>query len=173
MRPGARLQLGLILAAALLAAAVWWLGRVERAAAPPKTLLPLSAAEIIEIEVRVGRDPLRHFTRGADGWQMRAPLTGPADAAHLERLARIAAAPVLRWRPLAEFDVAKIGLDPPWATVRLNGELLRFGELAALAPQRYVRRGDHVALIAARYGADIAASPESELASAAGTLPTL
>ena len=173
MRRAQRLQLALLVTVAVLAAAVLWTRQHRAASAAPEHLLPFTADQVDRIEIKTRTGVLRRFEKHADAWQMLAPDKGAANDAHLQRLARIAGAKVLRWRPAGEFDLAKIGLDPPWAMVTLNGQRLEFGTLAALAPQRYVKIGDHIALIPSRYAADIAATPDSELAAAASTLPRL
>ena len=57
----------------------------------------------------------------------------------------------LNWRPLADFELAKIGLAPPHAVLTLDGQTLAFGINAVTGPQRYVRVGERVALVSARY----------------------
>jgi hypothetical protein len=49
---------------------------------------------------------------------------------------------VLSWRPLADFESAKIGLAPPHAVLTLDDRTLAFGVNAVTGPQRYVRLGD-------------------------------
>ena len=74
-----------------------------------------------------------------------------ADDDRLRDLADIAAARVLSWRPLTDFEPAKIGLAPPQAVLTLDGQTLAFGVNAVAGPQRYVRVGERVALVSARY----------------------
>ncbi len=173
MSRSVRLRVALMVATIVLLTAVAWTQHRRAANAPPQTLLPLAPAAITQVEVQTREGVLRRFRREDGQWHMLAPEQGPANQAHLERLAELAAAKPLRWRPASDFDPARIGLEPAWATVRLNGTELRFGTLAALAPQRYVQVGEHIALISARYAADITATPDSELAHAGSTLPTL
>jgi hypothetical protein len=173
MKRAARQRLWLVAVLALLAVLVAWTLH-RQAPAAPETLLSLDPAEVTHIDVAAHDGAVRRFEKRNGHWWMTAPLKGRADDAHLERLAGIAAAEVLRWRPAAEFDLARIGLAPPFAVVHVDGHELRLGSLAALAPQRYVLLDDHVALIPARYAADITATPDSELARASSsTLPSL
>jgi hypothetical protein len=58
---------------------------------------------------------------------------------------------VLSWRPLADFDPARIGLAPPSVVLTLDGHALAFGEAAVTGPLRYVRAGDRVALVSVRF----------------------
>lgn len=168
MHRAARRRFGLAVGVVALAALAWW-SVARQPPAAPETLLPLDPAAITRIEVRAGTHATRRFEKRADGWWMTTPRLARADDAHVERLADIAAATVLGWRPASDFDAARIGLARPFATLRLDGRELVFGGLAALAPQRYVRVGDHVALIAAQHGTDLAATPDTEVAAAAST----
>ncbi len=173
MRRAQRLPLALLILVVLLAAAVLWTRQYHAASAAPERLLPFGPDQVTRIELKTRDGVERRFAKQGGTWHMLAPQQGEADAAHLGRLAAIANAKVLRWRPASAFDPARIGLDPPWAVVTLNGQRLEFGTLAALAPQRYVRIGDHIALIPSRYAADIAATPDSELTTAGSALPRL
>ena len=163
MRRATHIQLGLALLVAVLGGFVWWTLSSQTPAAPD-TLLPLAPDAVTQIDIRTRDNPVRRFEKRDEHWWMLAPNQGRADDEHLERLAAISAEKVLRWRPASEFDPVKIGLDPPFAVLHINGHELRLGGVAALAPQRYVLVNGHVALIAARYSTDIATTPESEMA---------
>ena len=65
--------------------------------------------------------------------------------------ASTAAAPVMSWRAASEFNPAKIGLHPPQAILRLDGQTLEFGETVVTGAQRYVRVGQRIALVPARF----------------------
>lgn len=173
MKRAHRLHLGLLVSVALLAALVGWSARHETAMAAPDTLLPLPADAVTTICIDTRQGVTRAFVKRDGQWHMTTPHQGLANQKHLQRLAALADAKVLGWRPVADFQPAKIGMAPPWATITVDGHALAFGALSALAPQRYVRVGDHIAMIRARYAADIRATPESELASAGRTLPSL
>lgn len=163
----------LLVIVAMLAGAVLWTVQHQSAGAAPKTLLPFGPDAVTHIDIKTREGVLRRFEKRDGQWHMLVPLQGLADVSHMQRLTAIAKARVLGWRPASEFDADKIGLAPPWAIVTVNGHELKFGTLAALAPQRYVLIKDHIAMIPARYAADIAATPDSELAHAGSTLPNL
>lgn len=163
MRRVALRRLALAAGVALLLAATAWQLRRERAD-DPGTLLALDPAAVTRVEVQVAGGQLRRFERRDGHWWMTAPQRGRADDTHLADLAAIAAAPALQWRPLADFDPAKIGLAPPAATLALNGEMLAFGALAPFERVRYVQAGTRVALVADRYTPYLAADPQRELA---------
>lgn len=173
MRRANRQLSWLLVTVAILAGVVLWTVQHQSAGAAPKTLLPFGPDAVNRISIKTREGELRQFEKHDGQWHMRAPQQGPANDSHMQRLAAIAKARVLGWRPASEFEPGKIGLAPPWAVVTINGHELKFGTLAALAPQRYVLVRDHVALIPARYAADIAATPDSELAHAGSTLPNL
>ncbi|HET8897804.1 MAG TPA: hypothetical protein VFN09_03345 [Rhodanobacteraceae bacterium] len=168
MRRETRQRLQLYAVVLLLASIAWCSARKDNTL-PPGQLLGLDPATINQVEVQAADGELRQFERRDGVWWMIQPTEAPADPAHLERLTEIAAATPLRWRPRKDFDTARIGLAKPFATLTLDGQRLVFGGLSALGPQRYVAVGDHVALIGARYTADLAATPASELAHAAST----
>lgn len=161
MRRATRFRLGLLGVLALLGALVWW--TTEHHPAAPTVLLTLDPTAITRVNIDTREGPLRSFEKRDGHWWMLTPQQGRADDAHLARLTEIAAAEVLRWRPASDFNGADIGLEPPFAILHLDDVSLRFGDLSALAPQRYVRVGEHVALVPARFGVDLAATPDSEL----------
>lgn len=162
MRRSVRRRLVLLIAViALVVLAAWqWQRQQQR---HPSTLLGIDPASITHIEVTAQSGPTRRFEKRDGQWFMTAPQQGRAKAEHIDKLIEVASAKVLRWRPRSDFDLAKIGLNKPFAILHLNDQILRFGAVAALAPQRYVEVGDHVALIPARYGAALAATVDSEL----------
>lgn len=137
--------LGLVALAVLLVVTAWqYLGDRAR---EPGTLLPLTPAAVTRIDVERAGHPAHHYVRRRGHWQ--AADGGHVDAGRMDELAALAAVPVIAWRHGAEFDPARIGLAPPALTVTLNGHALQFGALSAVAPQRYVRVGRRIALIAA------------------------
>lgn len=173
MRRANRQLSWLLVGVAVLAGIVLWTVQRQSANAAPETLLPFGAEAVSRIDIKTHKGELRRFEKRDDHWHMLAPLQGLADDRHMQRLSDITKAKILDWRPASEFNLAKIGLEPPWAVVTINDHELKFGTLAALAPQRYVLVQGHIAMIPARYAADIAATPDSELAGAGPTLPNL
>ena len=81
----------------------------------------------------------------------------------LSELADTAAAQVLSWRPASDFELARIGLAPPQAVLGLNGQRLEFGEMSVTGPQHFVRVGERIALVSARYMPRSPATPITEL----------
>jgi len=151
MKRGARRQLWLGLAVAALLAAAWWQVRSDQQAAPG-TLLPLQPGQITHIAVESAKAPAEHYVkRGAHWWRIDQATAERADDRRLEELARIAAAPVQSWQPASHFEPSKIGLSPPQATLRLDGETLRFGGPTAIGRNVYVQAGERIGIVSLRY----------------------
>lgn len=139
----------LVVVLALLALALWQWRMDVRAA--PGSLLALAPSSIARISLTVGKSPAMHYERRDGHWWRVDGAVQPADDGRLKELAATAAAPVASWRPVGDFDPARIGLSPPQAVLRLNDQALEFGEVASIGPLRYVRVGARVALVPARY----------------------
>jgi hypothetical protein len=145
-RQRAWLAIGIV---ALLAATVWqW--RQDRAQATG-TLLRLDPSSVDSVALAIGSGATEHFALREGHWWRTDGAPTRADDGRLSELADTAAAAVLSWRPLDDFDPAKIGLATPVAVLTLDGQRLEFGETSVTGPQRYVRVGDRVALISVRY----------------------
>lgn len=116
-------------------------------------LTALDPATISHVSLTLpGAAPL-HYEKRRDGhwWRTDGIARRVDDDDRLNDLTDIAAAHVLSWRPLSDFDPAKIGLSPPRAVLGLDGEALAFGVSAVTGPQQYVRVGPRVALVSSRY----------------------
>lgn len=134
--------------ALLMVAALQW--RHDRGQAPG-ALLTIKPAAITRVTLKMGNTPPEHYLKRDGHWWRTDHGMVRSDDGRLGELADIAAAPVLSWRPLSDFDPAKIGLAPASAVLTLNGYTLAFGETSVTGPQRYVRVGDRVALVSDRF----------------------
>ncbi|MCK9537510.1 DUF4340 domain-containing protein [Dokdonella sp.] len=144
--------------AVLLGGTVLWQQTRERATlADPLTHVDATSVRSLAVDCR-GCTP-RRYARTADGWQMTAPDRRPADMATVERLLAIARAPVRARQPRSAFDLAKIGLDPPIATLVLDGVTLAFGTTDAIDHDRYVAVGGDIALVPDRFSAALFMAP--------------
>ncbi len=109
----------------------------------------------------------RRFEKVDGHWMMREPKEQPADDDAVARLAAIVRAPVRYRRPADEMDATKLGLEPPVATLTIDGTVLKFGTTDAIHNDRYVQAGATIALVPDRFSALLFASPESEVAESA------
>jgi len=132
----------------VVAAALWQWQRDRRN--DPGDLLGIDPATVDRIGLQFQSAPMQRYDRHDAHW-WRAGEQQRADDGRLNELAETAAAEVLQWRPVQDFSLSRIGLAPPLATLELNGQRVEFGETSVTGPQRYVRVGDRIALIPARY----------------------
>lgn len=140
--------------AVVLVAAVLWVGRREYLRDPP-TLTTLDPHAVTRIELDIPAIASQAFERRTDGWWRVKPSEARADDARVQRLANLAASSVARWIPLSDSTLAKVGLDHPSATLVLNGTRLEYGGLTAIDDLRYVRVGDHIALVPRQYSPEV------------------
>lgn len=151
MRRRTRTLVFLAATAALLGAAVFVELRRERALAlDPLTTLDLAAAT--RLDVACAGCVARHYAKVDAHWRQRDP-DAPADEALVARLLAIAHAPVRFRYPARDFEPARIGLVPPFATLRIDDTELRFGGTDAIRGDRYVAVGDAIALVPDRFSA--------------------
>ncbi|WP_017463587.1 hypothetical protein [Dyella ginsengisoli] len=146
MRRAVRQQLALVLVVAALAVTALWQWRHD-ASASPATLLPLDPDAITRVTLALPGHPTERYVRHDGHWWRDGEPPVAADEGRLEQLTGIAAAQALGWRPLSDFDPARIGLTHPVATLTLDDRTLRFGDTSATGPLRYVQVGDRVALV--------------------------
>lgn len=140
--------------AAILVAAVLWVGRREYVADRP-SLTALAPAAVTRIDLTIPPVPTQAFERRAGGWWRTGPSPGHADAARLERLAQLAESPVARWFPAGGIDLAKVGLEHPSATLVLGADRIEYGGLSAIGELRYVEIGGKVALVPRQYSPEV------------------
>ena len=104
----------------------------------------------------------RRFEKENGHWMMREPAAKPADDKTVERLTYIVRAPVRYRRPARELDASKLGLEPPAATLEVDGTVLKFGTTDAIHNDRYVEVEGTIALVPDRFSALLFAGPESD-----------
>lgn len=159
-----QLRQNLVLAGivALAAVTVWLVVRREQAAIG-RPLSAIDTTQTTELRVRNGDRPARHFERRDGIWWMREPYALPAHADSIGRLLTIARAAPRSRHARAQFDLARIGLEPPQAVLELDGVPITFGLTDAIRGDRYVLSGQTVALMPDRFSAWLLAPAESEL----------
>lgn len=148
MKRAARTRLAMLAAVAVLVALALWQWRHDAVRAPG-TLLATPPATIDHVTLALGTAAAASYVR-RDGHWWHADGSR-ADDRYVDGLAAVAAAPVLEWRRMRDFDAARIGLAPPQSTLTLENATVRFGAMSATGPQCYVQVGDRVALVSLRY----------------------
>lgn len=150
MKRASRQRLFLLVAViAIAVVALWqWQRDVGR---QDDVLTALDPAGISRITLSLAGAATLHYEKREGHWWHTDGTPVRADDARLSDLADIAAAHVLQWRAATDFDAAKIGLAPPRAVLQLDDQALAFGETSVAGPQHYVRVGQRVALVSARY----------------------
>ncbi|MES2404917.1 MAG: hypothetical protein V4567_11360 [Pseudomonadota bacterium] len=152
----------LAIVAAVLVAAVLWVGRREYLRDPP-TITSLDPDAVTKIELDIPPVAPQVFEKRHDGWWRVKPSEARADDARVQRLANLAATPVSRWMEAAAIDPTRIGLDHPSATLLVDGVRLEYGGLTAIDELRYVKVGDKVALVPRQYSPEVMLTkPEGE-----------
>ncbi|HEX5307155.1 MAG TPA: hypothetical protein VFW82_13820 [Dyella sp.] len=150
MRRAARQRLFLLLGVAVLVALAAWQWQRDAAAAPG-ALTGLDPAAVSRVTLTLQGSATEHYAKRDGHWWRTDGTPARADDGRLDELTEIAAAPVASWRPLGDFDPARIGLAKPMATLVLDDQTLRFGDILATGPLRYVQAGERVALVSLRY----------------------
>jgi len=148
-----------VLALALLAG--WQLQRDARNETGPLT--SIDPASVTHITLTLPGAPAMHYEKRDGHWWRTDGTPARTNDARLSDLTDTAAAHVLSWRPASDFELAKIGLAPPKAVLDLDGQTLEFGETSVIGPQHYVRVGQRIALVSARYMPRSPATQTTEL----------
>ena len=114
----------------------------------PKPLTAIDQRQIHKIALECKDCPPRALEKITGRWVLDEPYDMPADPAQVERLLALAAAPVRHRRALKDIDANEAGLNPAKSAVTLGTVRIEFGGRDPVRRQRYVRRGDEVALVA-------------------------
>lgn len=137
-----------IAALLLLLGAVGWQWHADENDAREHTLTAVDPDRVARVDVSIRGLPDQHFERRQGHWMNTAG--GGTDEGRVDELASLASTPVATWKPLTDFDAARIGLSPPLAILVLDGTRIEFGEMTALGKQRYARVGQRVAFVPAQ-----------------------
>lgn len=144
----------LAIVAAVLVAAVLWVGHCEYLRDPP-AVTSLDPDAVTQIELDIPPVAPQVFEKRHGGWWRVKPSEARADDARVQRLANLAATPVSRWMAASVIDLAKVGLDHPSATLLVDGARLEYGGLTAIDELRYVKVGDKIALVPRQYSPEV------------------
>lgn len=161
MRTRHVLNAGLALAVLAAALALWQGRRSHEDVSAGHRITSLAASDVRTIEIqRRGVPPVRLVLTG-DAWRIEAPLAARAGVGAVSRLIELVAA-VASSRFPAE-DLARFGLDRPWARVSLNGHAIDLGATNEMTRELYVASGGYVYPIPARTAAGLPAGVEALL----------
>jgi hypothetical protein len=163
MRKTTRSILFLGLLTAVLATAVWAELARERSLLPAP-LAALDPAAVQRVEVQCTDCRTRRFERSADGWRMLEPYALPANPEAIARLIAVAQARPRMRLSLHDYDLRKLGLDPPQITLTLDTTVIAIGGEDSIEHDRYVHVGNELLRVPDRFSARLLEAPESELA---------
>ena len=151
MKRAARHRVVLLAGVALLIALVAWQIYRDRQAAPG-ALLELDPGAITHVDLQIPLAPAEHYMkRDGHWWRIDRGRPIRADDLRLGELVNVAAAPVEDWRDADAYDDAKIGLQPPQATLILDGHAVIFGGMTAIGRSAYVQVGQRIGVVSLRY----------------------
>ena len=142
----------------LVAGLGWWYA--ERAAEPATTAETVSAAPaaaIARIHIEWTGDEQRTLQKDGERWHVTAPYRARADGFMVERMLTLLAAPAEMTLPAT--DLARFELEQPRIRVAFGEEHIDIGALHPLTGGLYVRRGERVLLVAARYAPVVPSDP--------------
>ncbi|WP_455235059.1 DUF4340 domain-containing protein [Thiogranum longum] len=131
---------------ALILVARYEPGIEEEPQTPAVTTLSKDQVRRIHIN-RPVRDDLVLAKDAHDNWTIERAPALPADKLQVNALVKLAEQKAIRSYPVSELDLAKLELDPPYATMVLNDTAIEFGSLDPLEGLRYLRVADRVHLV--------------------------
>ena len=138
MSRGTQVNLALLALAAVLALLI----RFSPDSDPQQEITPLtrqSPEEVRKITVSNRQGGFTLERRGGD-WRMTAPHAAEANAERIANLLEILSTPSYQRIPLSEVDLAEFGLQPPAASIRIDGLTLELGEIHPFNQRRYLQR---------------------------------
>ena len=116
-------------------------------------ILPNALEDVRRIELERARGMRITLTRESGQWRMQAPVPGRLEAIVLARVLDIGRARTTQRMPAS--DLGRFELDEPWARVRFDSHVIEFGMTNPLTRELYVKSGEHVYALPARYSANI------------------
>lgn len=153
----------LLLAVAVVALGVGVYAEIRREEGMlPESLTALDPQKVKTLTIRCADCNERHFEHRTNGWWMTKPYPLRADAAAVERLVAIAAAPVRKTLDANGYDPAKLGLDKP-IVMQLDDVTLEFGGEDPIEHDRYVRTAGKLVRVPDRFGARLMESADVEI----------
>jgi hypothetical protein len=131
----------------ILAAAVYYLPGQKHKPPPPPLIAGVTPEQIHHIHItRTGKQDI-DLVREQGHWRLTAPLHTAANGFRADALASVVEADSeSRFSAVGE-DLAKFGLAPPRARLKLDGVVIKFGDNEPISGRRYVQVGDVIHLI--------------------------
>lgn len=137
----------LLLLVAISSAVLYWTRIPEPAIRFPVLPSPLDKVQRIEIERSTGMRVV--LVRDNGPWRMQHPVAARLDDIVLARLLELGRAQSEQRMPAT--DLERFELNRPWARVRFDTQVLELGLTNSVTQELYVRSGDHVHVLPARY----------------------
>ena len=156
MSLGSKINLGLLLAVALLAL-INWLEPGIGDDYPLVTLL--SPEQINSIKLTHQGKPRFSLKRGADGWRDSEGEGQQANRDRVEKLLQISQLPSLYRFPVNQADLKQYGLQPPGYQLQFNQVELQFGGNDPVSQLRYLKVDDTIHLVSDGYYHHLNRSP--------------
>ncbi len=151
------LNIALLVGVALAGAFVYLRPPAEGPAEHAVSGLAPASATSVRIE-RPGTDTVV-VQKKDGGWFLLAPFVARADEFMVQRLLAILQARTAH--RFAATDLARFGLEKPRARLVIDGQSFDFGLLNEISREQYVRTGDAVYALSARYGLALPVRPDA------------
>lgn len=139
-----QLNLALLVVVAGLGAAAYF-GREKEDKGRPLT--PLTGESLTRIALEHPGQPIVKLERKDGHWRLVEPVQAETDPFEVSALTSLATVTAKRRLPLAEVKLAELGLQPPAYRVRLDEQVLDFGNVEPIEARRYILTGNEVALV--------------------------
>ncbi|MCG2633732.1 MAG: DUF4340 domain-containing protein [Gammaproteobacteria bacterium] len=123
----------------------------REAPTPLRKITPLQAEQVNWIGLQIVGQPDALFERLESGWQLRKPVTLPADNTRLEQLLALIEAPIHMSLAARPHTLAEYGLAEPRYRLFMNETEFVFGSTNPLNQRRYMGIGELVVQTDDRY----------------------
>jgi hypothetical protein len=128
----------------------------------PYAVLPVALEGIRRIDLERTNGMRIVLTRESGQWRMQAPVPGRLEDIALARVLDFGRVKTIQRMPAADLD--RFQLDKPWARVRFDHHAVELGMSNPLTQELYVRSGEYVYALPARYAGNIPADASKLLA---------
>ena len=122
-------------------------------------LFDLAPDAITRLDARWASGKHIALHRGPNGWRMSAPVRAPANATRVGAFLDALSEPVARSYTSSSVPLTSAGLDPARLVLEVNHQKAELGRLNPAGGLRYIRRGQHVFVVADTLLPRLAAGP--------------